>query len=92
MTFSISARLSSWAAVEGWYKGWYGKGHLLIFLSYTSDKLFYETNKQNEIIKWLYMEVSLCIQQMHFQNTVKQEHLYPQSMLMTTFSMKQVET
>jgi hypothetical protein len=27
--------------------------------SYTSDKLFYEANKQNEIIKWLYIEVSL---------------------------------
>ena len=31
--------------------GRYGKGHVLIFLSYTSDKLFYEANKQNEIIK-----------------------------------------
>ena len=48
MTFSISA----WDTVEGWY----GKGHVLIFLSFTSDKLFYETNKQNEIIKWIYME------------------------------------
>jgi hypothetical protein len=38
------------------------------------------------------MEVSLCIQQMHFQNTVKQDHLYPQSMLMATFSIKHVET
>ena len=38
------------------------------------------------------MEVSLCIQQMHFQNTVKQEHHYPQSMLMAIFSMKHVET
>ena len=37
------------------------------------------------------MEVYLCIQQMHFQNNVKQEHLYPQSMLMATFPMKHVE-
>jgi hypothetical protein len=28
----------------------------VIFLSYTSDKLFYEANKQNEIIKWIYLE------------------------------------
>jgi hypothetical protein len=29
---------------------------------------------------------------MHFQNTiVKQEHLYPQSILIATFSMKHVE-
>ena len=27
-----------------------------------------------------------------FSNTVKQEHLYPQSMLMATFSIKHVET
>jgi hypothetical protein len=39
------------------------------------------------------MEVSLCIQQMHFQNTiVEQEHLYPQSILMATFPMNHVET
>ena len=37
------------------------------------------------------MEVSLSIQQMHFQNNVKQEHPYPQSMLMATFPMKHVE-
>ena len=29
---------------------------ILIFLSYTSDKLFYEANTKNEILKWLYME------------------------------------
>ena len=34
------------------------------------------------------MEVSFCIQQMHFQNTVKQEHLYPQLISMATFPMK----
>jgi hypothetical protein len=31
-----------------WVEGWYGKGHVLIFLSYTSDRLFYEANKK----KW----------------------------------------
>jgi hypothetical protein len=39
---------------RGMIAGWYGKRHVLIFLSYTSDKLFYEANKQNEINKWLY--------------------------------------
>jgi hypothetical protein len=39
------------------------------------------------------MEVSLCTQQMHFQNTiVEQDHLYPQSILMATFPMNHVET
>jgi hypothetical protein len=58
MTFSISARISSRDAVEGLYRSRddsrddnYGKGHVLIILSYTSDKLFYEANEQNEIIK-----------------------------------------
>ena len=75
MTFSISARVSARDTVEGWWPGWYGKGHVLIFLSYTSDKLFYETNKQTEIIKWIYMKV--CIQQIHFQNTIlKHDHFY----------------
>ena len=54
MTFSISAQVSSWDTVEGWradlgrgmIAGMIWKGHVLIFLSYTSDKLFYETNKQ----------------------------------------------
>ena len=44
MTFSISASLGMVVAVV-----W--KGSVLIFLSYTSDKLFYEANKQNEIIE-----------------------------------------
>jgi hypothetical protein len=64
MTFSISARISSRDAVEGLYGSRddsrddnYGKGHVLIILSYTSDKLFYEANEQNEIIKWILMEV-----------------------------------
>jgi hypothetical protein len=35
---------------------WYGKCHVLIFLSYTSDKLFCEANKQNQRIIWIYME------------------------------------
>jgi hypothetical protein len=52
MTFSISTLVSSRDAV----KGWYGKGHVLIFLSYTSGKLSYEANKQNEIVEWIYME------------------------------------
>ena len=39
--------------------------------------MFYEANKQNEIIKWIYMKVLWCIQQIHFHNTiVKQEHFY----------------
>ena len=42
---------------RGMIAGWYGKGHVLIYLSYTSDKLFYEANKQNGIIKWIDMEV-----------------------------------
>ena len=38
-------------------RGMIWKCHVLIFLSYTSYKLFYEANKQNEIIKLIYMEV-----------------------------------
>jgi hypothetical protein len=31
--------------------------HVLIFLSYNFDKLFYEANKHNEIINWIFMEI-----------------------------------
>jgi hypothetical protein len=65
MTFYISARVSSRDAVEGWYgsrddswddmeKDMYQ--YIWSYCWYTSGKLFYEANKQNEITKLIYME------------------------------------
>jgi hypothetical protein len=48
--------LALFICVSSWHPGWYGKGHCINLYSSTSDKLFYEANKQIEIIKWLYME------------------------------------
>ena len=59
MTFSILALVSSQDShisprrsrgliwVEGWYQGQYGKGHVLFFLSYTSNISIWATTKQN---------------------------------------------
>ena len=65
MTFYTSARVSSRDAVEGWYgsrddsrddmeKDMYQ--YIWSYCWYTSGKLFYEANKQNEITKLIYME------------------------------------
>ena len=54
---------------------WYGIGRVLILLSYTSDKLFYQANKQNEITKWLNMEAKLCIQQIHFRTLLPRKNI-----------------
>ena len=68
MTFSISAHIISRPPYQpetqsrvdmgrGMIAGMIWKRYVLIFLSYASDELFYEANKQNEIIKWHYMAV-----------------------------------
>lgn len=43
----FSLRLKLWADInEGSYQGRYEKGHVLIFLSYTSTSCFYENTLQ----------------------------------------------
>ena len=65
---------------------WHGKDNVLIFLSYTTDKLLLRGEKRG-----LYIEIKLRIQEIKLQNTiVKQEHHYLALLiLMLTCRMRQ---
>ena len=80
MTYSISVRVSSrdpHISPRGMLDRmiWKRSCINLFYHTYTSDQLFYEANENNVIIKWLYMEVYLYIEQINVENTQFNFHI-----------------